>query len=55
MRELRVTKIPGEVIIEHCANCGYLFSDCLEKDDFDNCVTMDPDFIGMCQRLHGLC
>ena len=58
MREIRVTKIPGEVIIEHCANCGYLFSDCLEQTELDVCVDIlliDPDFADMCQELHGLC
>jgi len=58
MRELRVTKIPGEVIIEHCANCGYLFSDCLEQTQLDNCGVIlieDPIFDVMCQELHGLC
>ena len=58
MREIRVTKIPGEVIIEHCANCGYLFSDCLEQTEWDGCsdiLIIDADFDVMCQELHGLC
>lgn len=53
MRELRVTKLASEVIVEHCANCGALFDDCMAQHEIGVC---DPaDFREMCQELHGLC